>query len=228
MASTEQIDRATLVDEVLGRLRELLLSGEIGPGERLRMRYLQERFGVSHIPIREALRTLESEGLVENQPQRGAVATDVSLGVLSELYDVRRLLEPPIARRAAAKFTDQDLAELETALQRLERSEPELESGDFYRAHREFHRLVLQPGSTPMTERILNPLWGIAERFVRLTVATYHTESEVAHTQHRSIFEACAARDPVVGDRLLEHLHVTEDFVRAWAIEHQLVATTDS
>lgn len=183
------------------------------------MRDLQERFGVSHIPIREALRSLESEGLVENQPQRGAVATDVNLEILAEVYDARRILEPPIAERAVTKFTADDLVELEEALNSLESAEQDIESGEFFRAHREFHRLVLRPGSTSLTERILNPLWGMAERFVRLTVVTYHTQSEVAHRQHRSLFEACAARDPAVGDRLLEHLRVTEDYVRTWAIE---------
>lgn len=218
----------TLVDEVLERLRELLLSGEIKAGERLRMRDLQDRFGISHIPIREALRTLEGEGLVENQPQRGAVATDVSIEILTEVYDARRLLEPPIAERAVTKFSAEDLVELEDTLELLESAEQHVESGEFFRAHREFHRLVLLPGSTPLTERILNPLWGISERFVRLTVATYHTESEVAHRQHRSLFEACAAGDPAVGERLLEHLHVTEDYVRTWAVERRSAPTASS
>ena len=184
------------------------------------MRELQDRFGVSHIPIREALRILEAEGLVENQPQRGAVATDVSIDVLADVYDARRLLEPPIAERAAAKFTPEDLSQLEAALERLEAAEKNVD-GEFFRAHQEFHRLVLQPGATQLTEKILLQLWGVSERFVRLTVTTYHTESDVAHRQHRQIFEAIAAGDPVVGERLLEHLHVTEDYVRSWAVDHK-------
>lgn len=208
----QKIERATLVDEVTGRLRALLYSGEIRPGERLRMRELQDRFGVSHIPIREALRTLEGEGLVENLPQRGAVAVPVSLQTLDEIYDARRLLEPPIAARAAPLFTDADIGDLKTALDELERSD-HAAGGEFFAKHAEFHWLVLRPGANETLEKMLRQLWGVSERFVRLSRLVFPADVAAALGQHRRLYELCQARDPAVGELVAEHLHLTQDAI---------------
>ena len=221
MASAEKIGRGTFVEEVTDRLRSMLLSGEIEAGERLRMKDLEGRFGVSHIPIREALRTLEGEGLVESQPQRGAVATGVSLELLDEVYHARRLLEPGIAAQAVTKFTPDTLASLEAAAERMVEAERSPQADAFFKAHHEFHLAVLQPALTPILERVLKQLWGMSERFIRLSVREFDSAVVVlAHEQHVAILEACRAADPRVSVRLTEHLHVTEDHVRQWAVDH--------
>jgi len=219
VVTDDRIGRSTLVDEVVGRLRELISSGQIAPGERLRMRDLQDRFGVSHIPIREALRTLEGERLVENLPQRGAVASPVSLELLDEVYDARRLLEPAVAVRGMSRMTDDDLAELAAAFAALEVAEI-LGDDDFYRAHRRFHWLSLRAGATPTLERLITQLWGISDRFVKLSKSAYPADVRVASAQHTEIFRMCAARDEAVGPIIDRHLHVTQDVLRARFAEH--------
>lgn len=198
-----------MVDEVVQQMREMLYAGEFEAGERLRLRDLQQRFGVSHIPIREALRTLEAEGLVENLPQRGAVAAPVSLEVLAEVYDARRMLEPALAARAAPRMTDEDVVELSAAYGRLAEVSAS-GSDDFFEEHRRFHWLTMRAGATPTLERILRQLWGLSERFLRLSLA-FPSDVAPAIQQHRLIYELSAQRDPAVADVVLSHLHLTED-----------------
>ena len=99
----ETIQRVSMVDNVTERLRRDLLAGEIRPGERIKVAELEKRFGVSHIPIREAVRRLESEGLIIAAPQRAAVAAGVDLEDLAGLYDLRRIIECEVIRRSVAR-----------------------------------------------------------------------------------------------------------------------------
>src|SRR5438477_9279569 len=94
------IQRVSVVDDVTVRLRRALLAGEIRPGEPIKVAELEKAFGVSHIPIREAVRRLESEGLVVARPQRAAVAAGVDLHDLRGLYDLRRIVECDVIHRA--------------------------------------------------------------------------------------------------------------------------------
>ena len=84
-------------------LREAILSGEFGPGERLRTASLAKRFGSSRTPVREALVQLEGEGLVDIEPRRGALVRSFASADLIDLYEVRVLLEPAAAARAALR-----------------------------------------------------------------------------------------------------------------------------
>lgn len=210
----EHIGRVTLVDEVADRLRELLFSGEIKPGERIRIRQIQERFGVSHIPVREAIRTLEGEGLVTTKPQRGAVATPVSLQILDDVYDARRLLEPQIIARSVLAITPGQIEEADQALARLEALDRS-SLNEFFVAHRQFHWLLLEPGASETLELILNQLWRVSERFVRISKVVFPADVSAASDQHRQLLELVKAGDPAAADLMDRHLHITQDALRA-------------
>lgn len=215
LATGETIGRLSMVDQVANRLRDMLLTGEIEPGQRLRLRDLEEWFGVSHIPIREALRRLESEGLVENKPQRGAVATLLSVDQLGEVYDVRRLLEPALVERAVRSATDADIETIRKVLARLEEAESERDVEAFYDAHHEFHWQILRAGASDLLEQILNQLWRTSERFIRLSVSAFPTNVRAAHEQHHKMTELFESRDGNSARALLEdHLHLTENAIR--------------
>ena len=127
-------------DVVAHKLRALILDGDVGPGERINVRDLERLLGVSHIPIREAMKVLESEGLVQHRPKVGAVATEVSLGELEEVYDLRRIIEPPVARRSVERMSEDHIANLDRTcaeLEALEESSNEMTDG---------HRIRSQPG----------------------------------------------------------------------------------
>src|SRR5687768_6614208 len=119
-STDETIRRTSIVDTVTERLRREILSGELEPGGRIRVGELETRIGVSHIPIREALRRLEAEGLVQTSPQRATLAAGLALEDLTGLYDLRRLIEPPVALRAATLATADDIEATRVALQELE------------------------------------------------------------------------------------------------------------
>jgi DNA-binding GntR family transcriptional regulator len=204
----------TLVDEVTVRIRQEILSGRIAPGQRIRLRTLEELLGVSHIPIREALRSLEAEGLVESIPQRGAIATPVSIEELVEVYDLRRILEPAIAQRAIPKLTKEQLRLAAEALEALNAVPGGWASPEFTDAHRRFHWLLLEPGGTKLIEQVLSRLWQTSERYVRFSVIV-GGGGPVAERQHSVLLKAARAGNAArFRAQLLAHLENTESRVR--------------
>ena len=102
----------TAQDVVLAAVREAILSGVLEPGTRLRQEELADLFGTSRIPVREALRALEYEGLVRSEPHRGFTVTSLDPDDVEEVYDLRVLLESHALRLAIPLLTDEDLVEL--------------------------------------------------------------------------------------------------------------------
>lgn len=198
---------------VENELREQILHGSIKPGGRINVRQLEKVYGVSHIPIREAIRRLEAEGLVVNVPQRGAVAAAASLNELDDVYDLRRIVEPHVVRRAVAKMSDADVATITDAFERLERAENGAKDVPFSEAHWDFHWSVLAPGATSEIERLIHKLWRVADRYVRLTNSVV---VDVAHDHHMQLYRACMEGDGETAAAVLEtHLHLTGDALRA-------------
>jgi DNA-binding GntR family transcriptional regulator len=103
----------TAQDLVLSSLREAILTAALPPGARLRQEKLAEVFGTSRIPVREALRALEYEGLVTSMPRRGFTVTELDADDIEEVYDLRILLESHAVRLAVPLITDEDLQILE-------------------------------------------------------------------------------------------------------------------
>lgn len=194
---------------VADELRGQILDGTIGPGERINIRDLERRLNVSHIPIREAMRLLEAEGLVETKPNVGAVATTVSLKELEDIYDLRRIIEPAVARRAAQLMSDDHIEQLRETLVELEALEEASDGTDeeFISTHRRFHWELLAPGATPVIERSLERLWRTSERYLRLTRGA---AARTADVQHEHLVDLCAKRESdALADLLAEHLHLT-------------------
>lgn len=195
-------------------LRDEILGGSIQPGERINVRELGRRLDVSHIPIREAIRLLEAEGFVETRPNVGAVATGISRGELEDVYDLRRMIEPVVAGRAATVMTDTHVDHLRALLVELENQEGHADGIDtsVISAHRRFHWEMLAPAASPLIERSLHSLWRISERYVR---RTHGAALPVADSQHTQMVELCEQRD---GDALAElvdaHLHLAENTLK--------------
>ena len=222
-----ELVRTTLVDGVADRLRRAILTGNIAPGQRILVRDMENRFGVSQIPIREALRRLESEGLVQSTPQRGSVATVISLDELDQLYDFRRLLETSVAERALSHYDADRLQLIKDALAQLDRQAPAPQSDAYAEAHRNFHWSILHPGASPMIERTLRQLWQTSERYVRLAITAFHTDKR-GQQQHRRLYLACRDQDiRQLREAVLSHLSLTEDAIRAWYQRTQPDAAKD-
>jgi DNA-binding GntR family transcriptional regulator len=112
-------EEVTALNLVLAAVRNAILSGAIEPGERLRQEELAEVFETSRIPVREALRALEYEGLVTSEPHRGFTVTSLDADHVDEIYELRILLESQAVRLAVPLLTDEDLREIETLYRRM-------------------------------------------------------------------------------------------------------------
>lgn len=208
----DTIQRVSIVDNVTVRLRRALLAGEIKPGERIKMAELEKSFGVSHIPIREAVRRLEAEGLIIAAPQRAAVAAGVDLDDLTGLYVLRRITECEVIRRSVDSMTDEKLRGVRTALDRLEAVAQAHESPRFWKLHGEFHWALLEPAANAWIRRVVDQTWLASQRYVRLFVSQTLGD---AMADHRELLVLCERRDGDGAAELLRHhLDRTELAVR--------------
>jgi DNA-binding GntR family transcriptional regulator len=141
------------------RLRNDIVSGELPFGARLRIEDLALRYGVSHMPVREALRVLHGEGLVVIEPNRGARVRPIYAGFIEDIFDVRSAIETMLARRAAERRSPAHLAQLRCAAERLEAC---VETGDVTRvpaANREFHTAINDAAGNPGALPIVDSHW---------------------------------------------------------------------
>lgn len=144
-------------DIVCAMLRELIILGELAPSEPLRQRDLAARFGVSQTPVREALRRLESEGLVVNDPHRGATVTESRSGVVQDNAQIRAALEPLGARLAARAITADQLE----AMRELNDEMRKLPEGDdrYAPLNRELHFTIYAAAASPMLLSMMRLVW---------------------------------------------------------------------
>ena len=204
----------TMVDGITERLRQAIITGAIRPGERIRVADLERKFGVSHIPIREALRRLQSEGFVEVSPRRTTIAAGVDLNDLANIYDLRRIIEIEIGRRSVSRMTKNDIEMVRRALASFQEVANAPSSGEFWERHRNFHWALLAPAANPTVKRVLDHLWQSSERYVRLFVSTFATIDTVMHL-HVELYEACAGGDVTTFENALTRHYVeTEKTVR--------------
>jgi DNA-binding GntR family transcriptional regulator len=176
----------TVAEVVAGELREAILSGEIQQGEFLRQRVLAGRFRVSEGVIREALRRLETEGLVEILPRRGARVSHLDVGDLHELYDLRILLEELLTRYAVPNVTADDLAQAESLLDQMAQ---ERDPVRWLSLNREFHAVLCRPSRRPRLLRLQEELRIASDRYLRLSLGILD-RFDVANEEHRQILEA--------------------------------------
>jgi DNA-binding GntR family transcriptional regulator len=165
-------------------LEEAILEGELKPGERLRAEALAQRFGTSRTPIREALLQLEGQGLVEVEPNRGAVVRSYDRDDILDLYEVRALIEPHAAARAATRIDPEQLAELAALC----------EAEDQLVANESFHRIILEAARSPRLAVAMRAATGIPRSF---RTAFWHDERQRAESLmcHRRLVSAFRVRD---------------------------------
>jgi DNA-binding GntR family transcriptional regulator len=110
----------TVKEQLVDHLRDEIVRGTFDPGERLRLEDVAARFGVSTMPVREALRDLESEGLVTIYPHRGAIVTELTAEDLQDIYDIRATLEAMATRLAVPRMTKATYQELEYIIEQMD------------------------------------------------------------------------------------------------------------
>ena len=201
-------------DAVTHQLRSELMDGSIAAGSRILPKELAERFSLSIVPIREALRHLEAEGLVTTAPNRATYAADIGVDELGGVYDLRRVVEPEFAARSAAIATDEDRKNCRVAFKLLRDSVPH--SPQFYLAHRNFHWSLLSPAAKPVIRRVLERLWQSVDRYMAFGVRRLPEHSSPGyirafHKEHEAIATAfCKADADRVRELLTAHFNDTQ------------------
>lgn len=201
--------RATLVDLATQALRHDLLTGELPPDTRIHLGETAERLRMSAIPVREALRTLATEGLVVALPHRGYRVPDVSLADLKDIYRLRLVLDPMAVTLAVPNLTAADLERAGRALDALAEG---LAAEDWLRmreANREFHFVCYEAANAPWLLKLISMLWENSERYQRIASPGRGTSRQRIE-EHRRILQAVKARDVTKASSLTyEHLHRT-------------------
>lgn len=189
-------------DVVVAALRESIITGELTAGTPLRQRDLAEQFGVSPTPVREALRRLEAEGLVDSDLHRGATVIRASMGPSEENYEVRAVLESLAAKFAAARIGEHGLARLtELHAQMLACDEGDPGLADL---NRRFHFEIYEAADSPILLALLRLLWSSFPLSGGPQLTRPLAESV---GQHGEILKALSRGDGVASERLVrEHI----------------------
>ena len=191
-------------------LRELILSGEIAPGARLLQAEVARRFSISTTPVREALRQLTAEGLLDSDPHRGVTVHVPTLTELEEIYETRLCIETMSITRSVETLDEQDLDRAEELLDAME-AEPDL--ARWIPLNLEFHRLLTDLSRSRLAQIIEN-LRNLSAMYIAASVSQ-ESEREIADREHRVLLEAYRARDVKKAQAAIQtHLESTLEIAR--------------
>lgn len=196
----------TLRDRVADSVRRMILDGVLSPGERVSPDRLAAEFGTSAMPVREALRELESEELVEFKPYKGVFVTPISPEDAEEMYVMRAALEALGARVGASNLDPSILAAMENELGNMGGAIEAEESEAFYAADRAFHETIYAAAERPGLLRKVRDMRDSSARYSRLYEALPGVR-ERALSENKEILEACKAQDVESAARLT-HEHI--------------------
>jgi DNA-binding GntR family transcriptional regulator len=184
-------DARTLGANVTNAIRTAIIQGKLAPGEPLGQEYLANLFGVSRVPIRECLKQLASEGLVEVEPHKGAVVARLSLDELDELYGIIWSLETLAVRIGVPQLTDDDIASMAKIVAQMDRVDEPL---DWYRTSVAFHRTILVASGWQRCIRIVDECRKNIGRYI-MEVDFFSEHVGQWRERNRTLFEACKRRD---------------------------------
>jgi DNA-binding GntR family transcriptional regulator len=192
----------TLTEAIAGELREAIMAGTLRPGEKLWQDKLAERFEVSRIPIREALRQLAAEGLVVLHSHRSAVVAELTPEEIGELLAIGGTLETLASRRGAERLGEPELAEMREildAMRRVEATPPE-----WYGLNVRFHMVITRASGW---QRLVKQVEESRRNVMRYIIdpGLHRAYVEQWHAQHLAIYEACQRHDVESVRALLEH-----------------------
>ncbi|WP_342002112.1 GntR family transcriptional regulator [Microbacterium sp. LWH7-1.2] len=186
----------TLVEAI----REMVIAGELAPGSRVTEPLLAKRFGVSRVPVREALRVLAAEGFIDLRPYGSPTVQVLTDDVVREVNDARNLLEPNVAREAALHRRDADLVTIRSILTEGDEAIAERELHRLNRMNSRFHNAVASACGNSVLGAFVHVL---SNRSEWINVATIAQTSELLWADHREIYAAIARGDAPLAEALM-------------------------
>lgn len=207
------VDPTSVVDQVAEELRRSIVRGTLAPGSSFSLREIADQLGVSFIPVREALRKLESQGLIRTRPGKSAEVTPLDRDDLHAIYRLRKLIEPDITGRVSSLLTAEHVGSLEHILVQYADTRSDVDMR--WDLHRQFHLELLRPAATAWDMRTLQMLWDAGERYVRHAFDKRVAEPEVPERRaqvHRELLRDVSSGDVALASAAaLEHLTHNEE-----------------
>jgi DNA-binding GntR family transcriptional regulator len=183
-------------------LKDAILAGEIAPGERLRQDEIATRFGASRLPVREALRILESEGLAESSPNKGARVPTLSLREVHTYYRMRERLEPLTLIESLPNLTDEQVDHMESVQEEIELN---TDVSHFLVLDRDFHMTSYAGCPSDMLLSTTIRLWNATQHYRRaFMLLAGNDRATIVNAEHRLLLDAVRRRDPQDAERFLE------------------------
>jgi len=221
-SSEAATQRRSLFSAVADKLRDQIIRGEIAEGTQLLQDAIATQYQVSKIPVREALRQLEAEGLITIVPNRGAVFPALSPDDIEELFSIRSLLEPEVLKRSIPHLTEQDFSQGEAILKTFvnELSRDDHVSG-WGRLNWQFHSTLYSKANQPRFMATIRNINNNGERYTRLQLYLTHGMKR-ANDEHHRLLELCRERDVASACKLLrEHIEYARQSLKQVLLERR-------
>lgn len=215
---SSEVTRQTLADQVVDRIVEAIVLGEIAPGASISENDVALRFGVSRGPAREALFRLEGKGLVTRAAHHGARVVDLSLDDLRSLFELREAVEGMACRLAAQRITDAELEALQAALDRHAAGLEAAAGQSYYQAagDDDFHFAIASASRSPRLRRALADELYDVMRLYRYRSSARPGRAREALAEHRAILAALRKRDPAAAETAMRaHIRASWETTRA-------------
>jgi DNA-binding GntR family transcriptional regulator len=201
-----RIQIKSLHQEVTQRIREMIRTGVLRKGDRISEKELCRTMGISRTPLREALRMLSSEGLIDLIPHRGAYVAQPSMLDIREMFEVMAILEGTCARVAVERMTDNDLRKLENLHRKLEKFFEDKDHEKYMEVNHKLHSLLQEMTGNKVLNDLINSL--------RQKILLYRYRQiyqpdrfEASIREHRGLLDAFRRKDPVAAENLMkQHL----------------------
>jgi DNA-binding GntR family transcriptional regulator len=222
----------TKADMVYARLKTMIYEGEVSAGERLRLGQLAKRLRVSEMPIREALRMLQRDGLVEFESHRGAAVANVTWERVYEAVFVRMHLEVLAVREATPWHSEASVRDAQETIDRMDELVRDRRYEDFSEANRELHRHLWAPCPIELLKEEIEALWDRMWLVRPRSLFRLRPERAAdAQREHRHVLEALRTGDAEAVGAQMEHhrantLVVWQDIVRTSESEREVLLPT--
>ncbi|MBP5985742.1 MAG: GntR family transcriptional regulator [Azonexus sp.] len=195
-----------LYQEVAERLRQRIFAHELTPGTWIDEQKLAEQYGISRTPLREALKVLASEGLVELRPRRGCYVTEISRQDMDDIFPLMAMLEGRCAAEAVNRATPSDIAALKEIHERLESAARDGRIDAFFEANQEFHKKIQELSGNRWLLSVIQDLRKVL-KLSRLHSLSLEGRLQQSLDEHRLIMAALEARNGATAEKLMhDHL----------------------
>ncbi|MBQ7279026.1 MAG: GntR family transcriptional regulator [Clostridia bacterium] len=187
-------------------LREGITSGKLQPGMQLKQDEVSAALSVSHIPVREALRQLEAQGLVTIHPNRGSVVTSLDRSALEDMMEIRASITYQLAKRAVPLMTQEDFAQMQELIEAQKQTADAFEEE---RLNYRFHEIITHRANNKVADMFIDLIHYNADRYLRGAFYADEARRTRSISEHQAILDACRAGDADKACTLL-HDHILD------------------